>query len=246
MLKALVASLLLFVATSSAAMQSQNAMDEFDRVLREHVNNGFVDYPAIGRDLRFSRYIDYLAEADPEAFSTEAEKLAFWINAYNALAIQGILDGLSPDGFFGRVAFFATTDFRLAGRDITLYDLEHDIIIPFAEPRIHFAIVCASASCPILQSEAYRAETLDEQLDRAARQFINDESKNQFNDELRIANLSKIFDWFDADFEKHAGSVANYLKPYVDQDSHRQTLASPDLYIRHLDYDWSLNGKALP
>ena len=224
---------------------AQPADELFNGVLNDHVSMGFVDYPAIAGDGRFNDYLEYIAETDPSTFSSEPEKLAFWINAYNALAIKGIIDGLSPDGFFARVRFFKTTDYRLAGREINLYDLEREIIIPFAEPRIHFAIVCASASCPKLTSEIYRAETLDQQLDEVARSFINNTDKNQFDTKLRIANLSKIFDWFTEDFEQHSGSVANYLRAYAEDEAVLETLASEDLYVRYLDYDWSLNGKPL-
>jgi len=237
---AAMAMLLILVTTSANA---NRADDLFDGVLRTHVDKGYVDYPAISRDKRFDDYLKYLAVTNPESFATREEKLAFWINAYNALAIKGILDGLSPDGFFARVSFFKTTGYALAGKEINLYDLERDIIIPFGEPRIHFAIVCASASCPILKSEAYRAETLDAQLEDSAIRFINDSDKNQFDSKLRIASLSKIFDWFAEDFEKHSGSVSNYIRQYARNADASEVLVAKDLYIRHLDYDWSLNGK---
>jgi hypothetical protein len=115
--------------------------------LQAYVRDGQVDYAAIQTDDRFQAYIDYLETADPETLATRDEKLAFWINAYNALAIKGVLDGLSTGSLLARVGFFSA-DYSLAGRSIDLYDLEHEIIIPFGEPRIHFAIVCASASCP--------------------------------------------------------------------------------------------------
>jgi len=231
--------LLMLVTTSASAHPSD---DLFDGVLRDHVNQGVVDYPAISQDQRFQGYLNYLAVTDPETFDSRDEKLAFWINAYNALSIKGILDGLSPESFFGRISFFKTTDHPLAGRGIDLYELERNIIIPFGEPRIHFAIVCASASCPVLKSEVYRAETLDAQLEDATIHFMNSTEKNQFDSKLRIAKISMIFDWFDKDFEKHAGSVANYIKNYIKDAEAMRVLSAKDLYIRHLDYDWSLNG----
>ena len=211
----LFAALALFLMLATTSVSANPADDLFDGVLRDHVNQGFVDYPAIAQDLRFAEYLNYLTETDPDSFASREEKLAYWINAYNALAIKGILDGLSPDGFFARIEFFKTTDYALAGEEINLYDLERDIIIPFSEPRIHFAIVCASASCPVLKSEVYRAETLDAQLEDSATRFINDKEKNQFDIKLRIAKLSMIFDWFAEDFEKHSGSVAKYIRQYT-------------------------------
>src|SRR6185295_18222238 len=117
----------------------------FDEVLREHVKDGTVDYPAIAKDSRFPAYIAQLDHVDPNAFSTKEERLAFWINAYNAFAIQGILDGLSPETFWGRYKYFIKCQYRVGGEVLNLYELERSILIKrFREPRIHFAIVCAS------------------------------------------------------------------------------------------------------
>ena len=238
----LFAAITMFFMLVTTSATANTPDDLFDGILRDHVNQGVVDYPAISQDKRFQEYLNYLAVTDPKTFDSREEKLTFWINAYNALSIKGILDGLSPNSFFGRISFFKTTDYPLAGRGIDLYELERDIIIPFGEPRIHFAIVCASASCPTLKSEVYRAETLDKQLEDATIQFMNNTDKNQFDAKLRIARLSMIFDWFDKDFEKHAGSVARYVKTYISDAEAIRVLSAKDVYIRHLDYDWSLNG----
>lgn len=219
------------------------ARDAYAGLLRDHVSAaGAVNYPGIKADPRLAEYLDYLAAADPDSFATDQERLAFWINAYNALAIKGILDGLSPDGLFARVIFFRTTDYTLAGRQINLYDLERDIIIPFNEPRIHFAINCASASCPILGAAPYVAGQLEPQLEAAARAFINDPAKNRFDLAANTASISKIFDWFQADFERAAGSVQKYLASYVTDPEAALHLARDGFEVRYLDYDWSLNG----
>lgn len=219
------------------------ARDAFAGLLRDHVSAaGAVNYPGIKADPRLAEYLDYLAAADPDSFATDQERLAFWINAYNALAIKGVLDGLSPDGLFARVIFFRTTDYTLAGRQISLYDLERDIIIPFNEPRIHFAINCASASCPILGAAPYVADQLEPQLEAATRAFINDPAKNRFDLAANTASISKIFDWFQADFERAAGSVQKYLASYVADPEAAARLARDGFEVRYLDYDWSLNG----
>ena len=219
------------------------AEDAFAGLLRDNVSAaGVVNYPGIKADPRLAEYLDYLAAADPDAFATDQQRLAFWINAYNALAIKGILDGLSPDGLLARVIFFRTTDYTLAGREINLYDLERDIIIPFNEPRIHFAINCASASCPILGAVPYVADQLEPQLEAATRAFINDPAKNRFDLAANTASISKIFDWFQADFERAAGSVQKYLASYVADPEAAAHLAREGFEVRYLDYDWSLNG----
>lgn len=222
------------------------ARDAFAGLLRDNVSAaGAVNYPGIKADPRLAEYLDYLATADPDSFATDQERLAFWINAYNALAIKGILDGLSPDGLFARVIFFRTTDYMLAGREINLYDLERDIIIPFNEPRIHFAINCASVSCPILGAAPYVADQLEPQLEAATRAFINDPAKNRFDLAANTASISKIFDWFRAAFERAASSVQKYLVSYVADPEAALHLARDGFEVRYLDYDWSLNGTPL-
>lgn len=232
--------LLVMSLTALAADKSDALHDKFDQVLRQHVVEGKVNYDGIKQDPRFFDYLEILKSTNPDTFASEQEKLAYWINAYNALAIKGILDGRSPSSFFGRISYFKTTDYDVGGRSINLYDLERDIIIPFNEPRIHFAIICASMSCPRLISEAYVASQLDEQLEKNTTLFINNPAKNSFDTEKKIARVSKIFDWFEEDFEKDAGTVQQFLARYVKDKALAQAL---DTYkVKHLDYDWSLNG----
>ena len=216
--------------------------DSFDQVLKAHVQDGVVNYAGIKNDANFTKYVELIAETNPDSFKTEQEKLAFWINAYNALAIKGILDGLSPSSFFGRVTFFKTTDYRVGGRDINLYDLERDIIIPFGEPRIHFAIICASMSCPKLRSEVWLASKLEQQFEDNAIDFLNDTSKNNFDRKKKRANLSKIFDWFDKDFKDHSGTVQKYVAQYLNDKELAKEVVEKKYKIKYLKYDWNLNG----
>lgn len=212
----------------------------FDEVLRANVADGKVNYPGIAQDPRFADYLEQL-KVEP-AFGSREQELAYWINAYNALAIKGILDGKSPASFLGRIVYFKTTDYPVGGKKIDLYDLEREILIPLGEPRIHFAIVCASASCPKLRSEAYTADRLEQQLEVNARAFINDPTRNHLDREHKIAYLSKIFDWFDRDFEQHSGSVQRYVARYVDDPELAKALENERYRIKHLKYDWNLNG----
>ena len=231
----------LVVATSVVASTS-DLHQPFDEVLVAHVTNGSVNYAGIADDPRFDSYIDRLAATNPQQLSDRKARLAYWINAYNAFAIKGIIDGGSPSSFFGRIGYFKNGTYNAGGKDINLYDLERDVLIPMNEPRIHFAIVCASMSCPLLISEAYTAEKLDQQLEANAREFINDERKNRFDRQAKIAHLSKIFDWFDKDFEEHSGSVLRYVAQYVDDPELAAALERGDYRVKHLRYDWSLNG----
>lgn len=224
--------------SSYAVVDSDHAL--LESVLKNSVKDGAVDYPAIANDSAFDRYLNELSK--PLSTSARNEQLAFWINAYNAFAIRGILDGKSPSTFFGRVSYFKNTKYNIADRNISLYDLEHKVIIPFMEPRIHFAINCASASCPKLAPQAYTANELEIQLESAARGFINDPIRNQFNRENKVAHLSKIFNWFEKDFKQHSGSIQKYIAQFVDDTALAEELRNEQYKVKFLHYDWSLNG----
>ncbi len=219
--------------------------DHWDQVLRTHVVDGQVNYMGVAKDKRFAEYLDDLNHVDPTSLPTRADRLAFWINAYNAFAVQGIINGYSPRSLWGRYRFFIARDYHVGGETINLYDLERALLIPdFKEPRVHFAIVFASASCPKLRSSAYIGEELDRQLDEAVRAFVNDPSRNRFDRERHVAHLSMIFNWFPDDFVAHSGSVMQYVKRYLSDPALIHDLEQTPYIIEFIDYDWSLNGRA--
>jgi hypothetical protein len=214
-----------------------------DEVVRAYSRNGVVDYPGIQADDRLSVYLTQLDRVDPHALPTRKDRLAFWINAYNAFAIKGILDQYSPMSLVGRYRYFIGRAYRVGGASINLYDLERQVLIKqFREPLMHFAIVCASTSCPKLQPWAFDPDKLDHQLDHVAREFINDPTRNRFDRRRKIASLSMIFSWFESDFAEPAGSVLAYVARYVDDPELADELRQSDYRIEYLEYDWSLNG----
>ena len=231
-------------ALSLNARAESFSHQSFDRVLAENVKDGVVDYPGIAKDARFAGYLKDIADFDPDQLPTVSARLAFWINAYNALAIQGILNGLSPETWIGKYRYFKRAKYRVGGRDIDLYALEHDVILPYGEPRAHFALVWASASCPKLATEAYIGEKLDMQLDRQAREFINDPTRNRFDPAQKTAHLSKIFDWFENEFKSEEGSVPAYVSQYVEDRELAQALKDGKWRVAYQNYDWGLNGRA--
>ena len=214
--------------------------DLFQDVVSKYVDDGDVNYPGINTSNSYHAYITQLEKKT--AFQNSNEELSYWINAYNALAIKGILDGRSPESFFGKIGYFYNAEYTVNGRTTNLYDLEHDVIIPLQEPRVHFALNCASASCPRLNNAVYQAEKLEQQLENAAIVFINDTSRNRFDQQTKTAYISKIFDWFEDDFVKHSGTVQNYLALYVSDERLSTALANNEYQIKYMEYDWSLNG----
>jgi len=222
-----------------AARGEVPAADAFDALLHAHVRDGDVDYRGFRASAGFRQYVATLAQ--PATLPTRDDRIAHRINAYNALAIQGILDGLSPSSFLGRQRYFRLKSWPFDGATTTLHDLEHLLLRPLGEPRIHFALVCASRSCPPLRTEAYVAARLDTQLDDQARTFVNDRTRNRFDASSRTAQLSEIFKWYDEDF-RGAGSVQRYLARYVADAAVARDLARDAFAIEWIPYDWRLNG----
>jgi hypothetical protein len=237
--RSLLMAILLYVlpACANAALD----LDVWDRLLGVAVSAGQVDYSQWANNPEFDLLVEQIENADTSTMDTR-QALVFYINAYNILAAKGILNGHSPSTLWGRYNYFKRDKYTIAGSKINLYDLEHELIRPLQEPRIHFAIVCASQSCPILRSEAYVLARLDEQLDDAARGFINDPSRNRFDLQTNTVELSRIFKWFKQDFTDATGSVPAYIAQYADNSDARALLLGDELRLDYLPYDWDLNG----
>ena len=220
----------------------------FDLMLRKYVDEeGFVDYKRWQQNRKdLSAYLENLTTNPPndKRWSRE-EKLAYWINLYNAFTIDLILEyypvkSIKDIGSSIQVPFVNTPwDIKLIVIGKEKYDLnniEHNILRKiFNEPRIHFAINCASYSCPKLRREAFTAEKLEEQLEEQAREFLNDPKRNNITEEK--AEVSKIFQWFGGDFKKET-SLAEFINPYVPATLTKAT------DITFMDYDWSLNDQS--
>ena len=233
----LVVTILLVGAPAQAGVD----LKAWDRLLRQAVSDGVVSYAHFRDNTNFDQLVAQVGSADTQTMNRD-DKLVFYINAYNILAVRGILDGGSPSSLFGRYRYFKRDEYLVAGDEITLYGLEHELIRPLGEARIHFAIVCASQSCPILRSEAYTLDRLDQQLELAALEFINDTRRNRFDTKKGIATISSIFDWFEEDFAGAKGSLQGYLAAYVSDPAVAAMLRDGEFRIKHQKYDWRLNG----
>ena len=224
-----------------AFSQTEHPRELFNEILNAHVVDGQVNYDAIEPE-KLQPYIDYIANLEVNSLNSDKEKLIFYINAYNALSIKGILDGKSPKTLVGRYKFFKSVKYQIAQQEMNLYDFEHEIIRPLGEPRIHFALVCASFSCPKLRSEIYRVETLETQLNENAIDFLNDTTKNKFDLEKNKAKISKIFDWFTEDFTATGKTLQEYLSTYVENPEISSRLNNNEFKIKQQKYNWRLNG----
>lgn len=230
--------LLFFLSVSVSHGQPPASLHEpWNELLHKYVGaSGQVNYRGIMNDRsRFDAYLKSLSAHAPAATWSESEKLAYWINAYNAFTVKTILDHypvksiLDIDG--GKV--WNTMFISIGGKMYSLDQIEQDIIRKqFNEPRIHFALNCASASCPKMLNEAYTAEKLNAQLTQAAKGFINDPSRNKIS--ATSIQISKVFDWYQGDFTKK-GTLIDFLNQY---SSVKISAQAP---IKYLEYDWSLN-----
>lgn len=217
--------------------------EEWGQLLQEHVDaDGRVAYRRLATVRpRLDGYLSRLAQARPEDLDSK-EQLAFWINAYNALAVAGILDGYHAESTLGRYRFFKSYEREVAGKKRTLDQIEHEIIRPsFNDFRAHFAVNCASTSCPVLRNEAYIGARLDAQLDDQARRFLQDPLRNRFEAASGAVELSRIFEWFAEDFTAGGKTLADRLSPYLSEEQ-RQLMAK--LPVRFLEYDWTMNAQS--
>jgi len=222
--------------------------DLFNQVLQEHVDEeGRVDYAKLkATPEKLEAYLDLVAVANPAELSYNAQ-LAFWINAYNALVIKGVIDHYPTTSvrkikLFG--GFFYRLKFKGSGKTYTLNHIEHDIIrAEFVDARVHFVLVCAALGCPALENRAFSAETLEERLETATLNFIRNPDKVKLDRGGRRVYLSKIFKWYDDDFtEGGYTGVANFLADYLSVED-AEFLSTEKVKFRYLDYDWTLNDK---
>ena len=232
---------------------------DWDALLRRHVHGDRVDYDGFRREhATLRRYLGSLRERAPVR---AADEIAFWINAYNAATVDLIVrERTAREGRLRSIkdipAPWSRPRWRIAGADRTLDEIEHEILRKrFREPRIHFALVCASLSCPGLRPEAYRGGFLDAQLDSAARAFVRDPSRNRFEPSDGRVRISKIFDWYAKDFVGYAtrdealerrygperGAMITYVAHYLDPPVAAR-LRSSNARLEFLPYDWTLNS----
>lgn len=227
----------------------------FDELLKKHVVKGMVDYEEFAGSGTFKEYLESLEHADVSKLA-DRDRLAFWINAYNAYtialinkyeeraSIKNIAEGV---GFERAKGPWKQPIVKAGGKTYTLDEVEHEIIRKqFREPRIHFALVCAAMSCPLLRSEAYTGAKLDAQLDSQARGFVRDETRGSWVDTKKaIVHASRIFDWFKDDFGGNDAALGHYIAQYYPESPEKQLLLGGHFKMEFLEYDWTLNSRYL-
>lgn len=217
--------------------------EAWNELLQAHVKDDRVDYKGLVAEKdKLHAYCKLLSSTPPSDDWSENARLAFWINTYNAFTVQLIVDNypvksikdLNPSLSMPLLhTIWTITQFEIGDKKYSLDDVENKVLrSAFKEPRIHFAINCASMSCPPLRNEAFVGGRVQAQLDDQAHHFINDPRYNKI--EKTHANLSKIFSWFSGDFEKN-GSIIDFINTYS------TVKLAADAKLSYMDHDWSLN-----
>jgi hypothetical protein len=266
-MKTLMVTAALFIAVCSPALAGGFSYDDYAAVLEARVDdNARVDYAGLKQSPeRLERFTNALAGLPRETYEEwgTPERIAFWINAYNALTLKLIVDNYPIKASLLRKLVFPANSIRqipgawkgvkftVMGEEMTLDHIEHQILRrEFDEPRIHVALVCAAVSCPPLRREPYRGADLDHQLDDQARRFLSRPDALIVDREKGVVRLSAIFDWFKDDFVKQyrgggrddrpTAAVLDFVSRYAG-DEVRQFIENGDFKVEYLDYDWTLN-----
>ncbi|MFC1754669.1 DUF547 domain-containing protein [Thermoproteota archaeon] len=250
---ALLTFVVIFTVSSTCQSETKETFDYllYDDLLKQYVWDGQVDYISWKKNdlVTFENYLFSLRNISLEGFS-DNERKAFWINAYNAFTLYGVLQRIPSSAFFAKLfsvqvvpGFFSRIVYKVAGQDLTLDNIEHDKLRgEFGDARIHFAIVCASGSCPKLQSRVFFAKNLDERLDEATRLFLADETRNKIDKNRDVLNLSSLFSWYEGDFVEDSGSILEYVKKYLSSED-ADYVSKNKVKIKYLYYDWLVNIK---
>ncbi len=220
--------------------------DEWTALVKKHVDaDGLVDYKGFIKDkAELQKYLDKLSAHAPSKKWSDNDKIAYWLNAYNAFTVKDIVDNypvksIKDLGANNPIMFVNTAwdkkFFKIDGRSTSLNNIEHRILRQnFTEPRIHFALNCASMSCPKLRTEAYEGSKLDAQLTDQAKDFLADKHRNQIT--ATNPKVSSIFDFYGMDMTKWSGmDLISYINKYAPVKIKEGTK------LQYLDYDWSLN-----
>lgn len=212
----------------------------FTQILGKYVSaTGVVDYAGLKKDVAtLDKYLSSLEKNAPAKNWTSNTVKAYWINAYNAYTLKLMVKHYPVKSItaikYGEKSAWDYAWIKIGGETLSLNNIEHKKLrAKFNDPRIHFAVNCASYSCPILLNKAYEAKTLENQLDTQAKLFINDSKRNVITaDKVQI---SEIFKWYKEDFTS-AGSIIDYLNKYS------KTKIKANAKVEYLSYNWNINA----
>ncbi|RDY59410.1 DUF547 domain-containing protein [Flagellimonas nanhaiensis] len=222
------------IESQASLSSSSPSHDDWNNLLQQYVDeDGNVNYSGFKKDeARLDSYLELLSHNPPSGSWKKNEKLAYYINLYNAATVKLIVDHYPVNSIKDISGRWKKNWIQIGKITTSLNDIEHKILRKMDEPRIHFAINCASYSCPKLLNVAFTPQNMEQLLLKTTMDFVNDPTRNQF--EENSAKLSKIFRWYKSDFTQKS-SLLEYINEYLENP------IATDARIEYLDYDWSLN-----
>ncbi|MDA1050432.1 MAG: DUF547 domain-containing protein [Planctomycetota bacterium] len=245
-------AILCLIAVHTARAADVGSAADYDFILKKYVKGDYFQYGDLkknGDDLsRFNRFMQWQAKANVQSMS-RGDQIAFYINAYNACCIKAIVDNYPVHTPRDVEGFFDKLKFDVAGEKLTVSEIEYDrLIANYQDMRAHFAVVCADRGCLPLKASAYKGDSLDKDLESAAKKFVSDERHFKVDKESGEIQISKIFEWYgpkflqDPDRPVKGDKPELYLTRWVDKDA-RELLNSGGYKLKIIEWDWTLNEK---
>lgn len=246
-LRALAVATFVLLAGLVGPARAEDKVDHssFDAQLKRYVDDkGLVDYKTWKeKDAKaLDAYIAKLGSVD-EGKLSRGEKFALWINAYNAITIKSVIDKY-PIKSIKDIDAWKAEVWTVAGKkNISLDHIEHKILRPMGDPRIHFAIVCASKGCPFLRAGAFTGDKIDEQLEEQVQKALGDPSKTKVDAGSKTVYASKVLDWFGDDFGASETQRLTWLAKHFKDPASKKVALDNDAKLKFMDWDWSLNER---
>ncbi len=220
------------------AISPVEAVAAYGRVLERFVDErGRVDFAALARDRHdLDAYVRFVADTPPESFAPGDERLAHYLDSYNALSMFNVIESGIPQTHAGwrKVVFFALRKFDIGGHSLSLHAYENDVIRRLGDPRVHFALNCGAVSCPVLPRRPFAAGDLQQSLDRETRRFFASRDHLRVDSANRVVHLSEILRFYREDFESSGTSLIGFVNRYVPER------IPEDFEIRFISYDWTI------
>jgi len=227
-----------------APREPASPLEAWAGVLSRHVDErGRIDFAGLAeKPQELEAFVAWISTTspgkDPAAFPTREARLAYWLNAYNALAMYNVVRlGIPPELESIKIRFFGLTRFTIGGKAMSLNTLETKIVRPIGDPRVHFALNCMVRGCPRLPRVPFEAERLEEQLEAAAKLFLNEERNVQLLPDRKTVRFSDILRFYTGDFLKQAASLTAYVNRY------REAKIPAGWKEEFIPYDWVVNKR---
>ncbi len=230
--------------TATPAMPATKAGDfdaaPLDAIVKKAVKGRLVDYDAVAKEQAALKvYLDKVATADVSTLAPK-QKLAFYTNAYNATVLNAVLESGRPKSVLDVPGFFDKTTFKIAGEDFTLNALEEKKIRSSGDPRVHFAVNCASFDCPPLLNKAFAAKSWDKDLEKLTKAYLTRDGEVKVDDAAKTIAVVQLFEWYQKDWGDET-KVREFIAKYVPQDVAAK-VKDPAYKLTYRPYDWRRNA----